>query len=252
MNLKSEDVKKVQNLSANYIRQYSYIHGNDIYRFMDKYDIGKSTFGKIMDAAGRREAVHRLYGHHPVYNFPINESKYIWDFIEHEFSDLFTKQGLPILPGELLENSNLIKYCKSLTHNWNFVNGFDLLSGTVAIYSGTMEMKRMFNQIDSIETFSEFAKYMGIGVLELAISISTANPFLLIGALLQLTAGFKGIINDGSIVYFRKIHNGIKMEFSLNSVKSQESLEGIKINTSLESIKIKSSIEDAKWKPSKK
>jgi hypothetical protein len=242
MKLKSEDYYRAQQLGSNYIRDYSYKHGEDISKFMKKYDIVESTFGQIMDVVGRqKETVHRLYGHHFIYDFPISEPEHIGDFIEHEFSDLFTKQGLPILPGELLKNTNLIKYCKSLTHNWNFVNGFDILVGTIAIYSGTNELQKMLKQVDSIETFSEFAKSIGIGGIELAISISTANPFLLIGAVLQLAANFKGNINDGSVVYFQKMHNGLKIEFSIKAKK---------INTSIKKKKTKHKIEDRKIKTS--
>ena len=86
----------------------------------------------------------------------------------------------------------------------------------------------------------------------MAISISSRNPLLLIGAELQLTAGVKGVINNGTVVYFRKIHERLKIEFSINSIKVQKSIKNIKIGKSIESMKIESSIESAKWKPQRK
>ena len=49
-----------------------------------------------------------------VLRFPLKPDN-ILPFLEHELSVIFTKQGLPILPGEMLEDLNLIKYCDKLT-----------------------------------------------------------------------------------------------------------------------------------------
>ena len=70
------------------------------YAFMAKYNIGSSEFGKIMDMAGVEKGVflHRLYGHHLAYDFPWKNPEHTIDFLAHEFSDLFTKNGLPIIP----------------------------------------------------------------------------------------------------------------------------------------------------------
>ena len=110
-------------LESSALREYAYSHGKDIYDFMNKYDIGKSAYGSLMDKAaeGQQVIAHRLFGHHLIYDFPINDKKEIAAFLEHEFSDLFTKQGLPIIPGEVLHDAGMIKYCNSLTNNWNFI-----------------------------------------------------------------------------------------------------------------------------------
>ena len=66
--------EKLFQRSFDCLRDYAYKHGNAIYDFMDANTIGKSTVGALMDAAGRGRGVmaHRLYGHHLIYDFPIN------------------------------------------------------------------------------------------------------------------------------------------------------------------------------------
>lgn len=233
---------------SNYIREYAYKNGNSIYYFMKKFNIGESNYGKIMDAAGKGKNViaHRLYGHHFLYNFPINSPKDIFPFIEHLFSDLFTKQGLPIIPGELLEKLNLLKICDKLNGSWNFVNGFDILSGTLAIYQGFDEFKKAFNEEMSIDDFEDFANSIGIGTLELAIAMSTCNPFLLIGAILYLTSGIKGMINNGAVVYFRNIQKVLTIEFSKNTLNIEAYLKQYSINKSLDNLSIDNSLSKLK------
>jgi len=169
-----------------------------IAKFMDKHNIGKSEYGKLMDMVGREKGVflHRLYGHHLVYDFPINQPEHIIDFLVHEFSDLFTKNGLPIIPGELLENAP--GWLKKLTittnepcKNWNFINGFDLLAGTIAIFTASRDLRSAIVNEMSVESLGDFAKTIGVGIFELAVAISTANPLLLIGSIIELTAGIK-------------------------------------------------------------
>jgi hypothetical protein len=235
-------------VGANYIRDYAYKNGNTIYDFMKQHAIGESTYGQLMDALGSHEAVHRLYGHQIIYDLPIDHPEHIWDFVEHELSDLFTKQGLPILPAELLKHSGLLQYCKSLNVNWNFVNGFDLLTATLAIYQGSKQLRAALNQELSINSFSDLARTIGVGSLELAIAFSTANPFLLIGASLQLTAGFKGMMTSSSVVYFRRLHTGIRIEFQIHSIKVEASLDEHKTQKSLVDMKVQSSLAKAKMK----
>jgi hypothetical protein len=236
--------KTSEEYSSFYIRDYSYKHGKTIYDFMNRYNVGRSTYGKMMDAAakGKKVMAHRLYGHHLIYDFPLSDTKNIPAFLEHELSDLFTKMGLPIIPGEMLENTQLLKYCKSLTKNWNFVNGFDVLSGTIAVWQGIEKVNDTFIKGYSIDNFEDLANTIGVGAIELALALSTANPFLLIAATLHLTSGLKGIINDGSVILFRKNINSLLLEFSLNCLNISAYLKMNNINSQIKSMSIESSL----------
>lgn len=173
---------------------------------MKANNIGESDFGSIMDAAakGKEIMAHRLYGHHLIYDFP-EELKNVPDFLEHEFSDLFTNMGLPILSGELLENTALYQKCVGLTDNWNFVNGFDILAGTVAIYTGLINTKAALTGNFTVDDFNDLAKSIGIGTIELAIAMSACNPFLLVGGLLHISSGLIGICKDGESIMLVKV-----------------------------------------------
>jgi len=149
-------IEEFERLGSLYIREVGYKYGHKIYSFMERYSIGKNYYGKVMDAAAHGKGViaHRLYGHHFVYDIPLDDPQYILQFYEHLFSDLFTRQGLPILPGEILEDIGLLKACDKLTKNWNFVNGFDMLTATVALYSAIPKFSRAIKgsyTINSIE-----------------------------------------------------------------------------------------------------
>lgn len=233
-------------LSANYIRDYAYKNGRGIYDFIDKNKIGHSTYGKLMDSAAKGKGViaHRLYGHHLVYDFPLDNLKEVAPFLEHLLSDLFTKQGLPIIPGEILEDLGLLKCCDSIKRSWNFVNGFDILAGTVALFEGTHDFKRMFIEGMSIDSFEGVAKTIGIGGLELAIALSTANPFLLIGGILSLTSGIKGMVNESAVVYFTNIHKGLTLEFAANTLN----IEAYRRNYELRTATRKLSLQESKKK----
>ena len=202
------------------LREYAYAHGNDIYDFMNKYDIGKSAYGSLMDKAaeGQHVIAHRLFGHHLIYDLPMDDPKAIASFLEHDFSDLFTKQGLPIIPGEILQDSGMIRYCDGLTHNWNFINGFDILSATIAIYKSIGALKVAFKNEYAIQDIEDFAKSIGVGVLEAAIAFSTANPFLLIGAALQLTAGVRALLNQGCVVSFSLKQRVYRIDVQLDQI----------------------------------
>lgn len=206
--ISSTERGKLDRIASQILREKAY--QLPIYEWMKNNGIGESEYGRILDLIGKKEHVfhHRLFGHHPFYDFPFNDPDKMPDFIEHVWiSDSATKQGLPIIPGDFLKDTNVLHYCSQKTIEWNFVNAFDLLSGTLAIYAGYKNCKKYFNEMESIETFSELAKELGIGILELALSIKNTNPFLLIGAILQIAGSIKGIFNDASIIYFRKIHN---------------------------------------------
>jgi hypothetical protein len=228
-----------------YIRDYVYKHGNDIYNFMNKYDIGHSTYGSLMDGIGRTKKVlaHRLYGHHLIFDFPFDTPKNIPAFIEHEFSDLFTRMGLPILPGELLENTQLLNYCNTLSNNWNFINGFDILSGTIAIWQGVEKVLSAFNNEMSINTFYDLANTFGIGTLEFVLSLSSANPFLLIAAALHLTSGIRALFNDGATILFRKYIVHFSIEFAIESFNVNNYIELYNVNSAIENLSIGKRIE---------
>jgi len=234
--------EEFQVVGSNYLRDYSYKNGSTIYDFMKKYEIGESDYGKLMDIAGKHEAVHRLHGHHIIYDFPVNDPKNVLKFLDHEASDLFTKQGLPIIPGEILENHDLIKYCKSLSHNWNFVNGFDILSATVSIYHSLDKLEAAINHDLSIDSFHDVAKFLGIGSLELAIAFSTANPFLLIGASLRIAGTLKGIANNSAVVFFKQYHNVLTIEFHIATNTVEENIAKSTMDTSIKLNSIESSI----------
>lgn len=235
-----------ESTSLMYIREYAYKNGNAIYNFMEKNNIGKSTYGALMDAAAKGKGViaHRLYGHHLIYDFPINDLNEVAPFLSHLFSDLFTKQGLPILPGKMLEDLGLLKCCDKLKGSWNFVNGFDILAGTVSIYQGIDKFKRAFSEEFSVETFEDFANTLGVGALELAISLSTSNPFLLIGSILHLTSGIKGMLNDSSIMYFKNLHYGLTMEFSINNLGADERIKRYSVQESIKKLELEEHIKN--------
>lgn len=218
--------------------------------FMNKYNIGKSAHGKLMDQVGRHKRffVHRLYGHHLIYNFPIKKPENISDFLIHEFSDLFTKNGLPIIPGEFLKDApGWLKNLTSSTEpckNWNFINGFDLLAGTVAIFTATRDLRSAIMNEMSVESLGDFAKTIGVGAIELAVSMSMANPLLLLGAILELTAGIKGIFNDGDLIYMQRQQYGLSLNFSLRNSSLESALKALSIDTSLERLSIEHSLKE--------
>ena len=182
-----------------------------VYDFMDKNLIGHSSYGAFMDAAGRNKGVmaHRLFGHHVVYDFPYSQPQNIGPFLEHLGSDFFTKQGLPILPGEIIKDKGLLNYCKGITRNWNFVNGFDVLSATVSIFDGMKDFKKYCIGGVTINSFREFIGVIGKGAFEVLVATSTCNPFLLIGGILTITSGVRGMIRPGTRAYVTNAGNHV-------------------------------------------
>ena len=225
--LEKEEQLKIAQIASDYLRKYSYAHGNEIFAFMKANRIGESTFGQLMDAAAKGKGViaHRLYGHHLLYDFPVHNLKEVAPFLEHLFSDLFTKQGLPIIPGELLADADMLKCCDSIKRSWNFVNGFDILSGTIAIYSGVIDFKNAFVNDLSVDSFGDFIKTSGYGAVEMAIAFSTSNPFMLVGGILSLTSGLKGLLNNSAAVYFKKVQYGLTIEFAIDSFNIEAYLQ---------------------------
>jgi len=213
---------------------------------MKEYNIGESYYGKLMDAAasGKHVMAHRLYGHHLLYDFPnpLSNTEDIPPFLEHLFSDLFTKQGLPIIPGDIIKDPILRSLCGGLKENWNFVNGFDILAGTVSIYKGFDKFIKAFNYDMNIDDFKSFANTIGVGGMELAVAMSTFNPFLLIGAVLHLTSGLKGMINDGAIIYFKNYQQNLTVEFSINTLNVNAYLERYSIEHSLNEVDVEKNL----------
>lgn len=204
--LSEQDIAKMRSIGAMYLRNYAY--DLPIYQWMKKFGIGESDYGVLMDKLGRRAGVfdHRHFGHHIIYDFPLGDVHNIPDFLEHLLiSDFFTKQGIPILPGEFLGASGIQEFCSVQTLRWNFINAFDLLSGTLSIYAGIGNIRKYWDGTETVDSFVELAKQLGIGALELAVALSTKNPFLLLGAVLSLAGTTQGTLNSPSKAYFRKI-----------------------------------------------
>jgi len=218
--MKETDIayKRAEIVGTDYLHKFAYNNGQVIYDFTNKYQIGHSAYGKLMDAAakGKHVVAHRLYGHHLIHDIPITTPVNIPAFLEHELSDLFTKQGMPILPGELLKNIGLIKYCDKLTHSWNFINGFGILSAVVGLQQASNDIASSFNEEIAIDTITKFASVFGVSALEFAIAISSANPFLLIAAMLELTAGIRGMMNDSAVIYINHKQDVLQISFSVN------------------------------------
>lgn len=214
-----DPVGRKPEIAAHYLQSVGRERGDKIYAFVEKHDVGKSAYGRLMDAAGRHEAMHRLYGHHIIYDFPLQRPDQIPDFAEHLLSDAFTPAGLPLLPGELLDEANLLKHCRSLTQNWNFVNGFDVLSATVSIYRGQSRIRNAWKEMDSIESFPRFAKSVGFPAVELAIAMATANPFLAVGAALNATATVKNLVTSSSVAYFHRVNRGYRLDAQFSGEK---------------------------------
>lgn len=212
---------------------------------MEKYSIGKSEFGALMDLAGREKGfvAHRLYGHHIIYDFPIDDLDNVAPFFEHLGSDVFTKMGLPILPGEVLEDAQLINACKSLNKNWNFVNGFDILSGTISIYSGCCDLKATFYEGMPVQDFEAVAKTFGVSAINLAIAMTSCNPFLLIGSLMSFTAGIRGLFNTGARLYFNQLNEKFTIEYKLNDFNLEKDLEKLSFDMEMENYLLEKDIE---------
>lgn len=213
---------------------------------MNKYRLGKSELGALMDIAGREKGfvAHRLFGHHIIYDFPIDNLENVAPFFEHLGSDVLTKMGLPILPGEVLEDTGMINACKSLTDNWNFVNGFDILSGTISIYSGCCDLKSTFYEGMPVQDFETVAKTFGVSAINLAIAMSSCNPFLLIGSLMSFTAGIRGMFNTGARLYFNQLNEKFTIEYELNNFDLDSDLDKLSLEMEIGKYSLEKDIEE--------
>lgn len=230
-------------VSSNYIRNYSYENGDFIYEWMKRNGIGESDYGKYIDALGRKSGVfhHRLYGHHPIYDFPIVQPENIPDFLEHVLiSDLFTRQGLPIIPGELLESTGLRELFNTNTLRWNFINGFDLLTASLGVYNSYKISSKFFKQEASIEKIDELAGLLGVSAIHVAIALSTFNPFLLISATISTAGAIVGLLNNPYKIYFKQLTNGYSVTMLVDSLNIDEVAKHYSIDTTIASYDLKS------------
>ena len=236
------DRNQVVTSSAIIIRELAEANHSQIYSLFEKTRIGVSEYGKLMDAAakGRGVMAHRLFGHHPICDFPIDNLSNAPDFILHELSDVFTCQGLPIVPGETLKSAKLLKACDKLkaSDSWGLVNAFDILTGTVAIYGGLYKCKASFSEQYSIETLPELARDIGIGGIELAFALSTCNPFLLLGAALTLTAGIRALVTDAASMYFTAATNSLTIQLAIDDISMANIAEHYTIDTAVSRLEI--------------
>ena len=87
----------------------------------------------------------------------------------------------------------------------------------------------VYSKFERVNSIDDIASTIGIGSLEMAIALSTANPFLLIGGVLSLTSGLKGLINTGSVVYFKNVNMHLSLEFSTNTLNIKNYVDMYKI-----------------------
>jgi hypothetical protein len=234
-------------LASHYLRDGAHEYGDQIYAFIEEHDIGKSAYGRLMDTAANGKGVinHRLYGHHVIYDFPLQRPDQIPEFAEHLFSDAFTKTGLPLVPGQALEDTTLMEYCDRLSRSWDFVNGFDVLSATVSIYRGQSQLRDARKELDSIETFPEFAKSVGFPAVEFAIAMSTANPFLAVGSALNATATIKKLVTSSSVAYFHRVNRKYRLDIQLSGRK-KSSIVGQSLSENLDDHSLSNTLDQHK------
>ncbi|MEQ9279399.1 MAG: hypothetical protein RLN83_07855 [Balneola sp.] len=200
--------ERYSEISSHYIREYAYQNGDNIYDWMKKNGIGESEYGKYLDSLGRDKGFfnHRLYGHQPLYDFPFEAPENIPDFLEHILiSDLFTKQGLPIIPGEIIKDQNLKPYFNSIGYEWNFMNGFDLLASSLAVYNNYKLSLKYFKGEVAISTIDELAKHIGVSGIHIALALHTCNPLLVISSLISMGGAIAGTTNSNYRIYFNKV-----------------------------------------------
>mgnify|MGYP000398041973 CR=1 FL=1 len=224
--------------SSHYIREFAHNNGEIIYEWMKKNGIGESMYGKYLDSLGSKPGVfyHRLYGHHPVYDFPLDSPENIPDFLEHVLvSDLFTKQGLPIIPGQILNNEVVKNVFDGVSLEWNFVNGFDLLAGTLAVYNSYKISADYFNQKASIEELNKLGKRLGITTIHVALALSTCNPLLLISSAVSMAGTLVGTLNNPYKVYFEKLTDKYKVTTVVESYDIDKVVDAYDIDNVIES-----------------
>ena len=231
-------------LFSSLLREGGYKQGDTIYDFMKKMGIGESEVGRILDSMGKHEALHRLHGHHIIYDFPISNIEDGPDFIEHLFSDLFTKQGLPILPKDVLRNLGIEGYFKNLcsNKNWNMVNGFDLIAGYLSISSSLCRLREA-NSGECLDKNNDIVISLVLNSLEIATSIYTANIFLLVGSTIKTVSTIWKISNNSLDKIIADHVNKLSIEVFLEEVSLEKEIQSYSIESFLESSDIDREIE---------
>lgn len=160
----------------------------NLYQFIDQTNLGKSLVGKEMDRAGRYIINHRMGGGHlwwkELSNRPLNQ----WnDVIQHLFSDLPTKQGLPyIFDYSHVNNDDVIRSLGlqnlSSSNNWGMLNAFDLVAGSVSISFAAFEFVGKQQLYTDDMTLAADCAFVAMNI---GSGIATCNPLLIIGAILK-------------------------------------------------------------------
>ena len=151
--------------------------------------MGKSEVGKEMDKMGRYLFNHRFGGGHlwwkELANRPVNQ----WpDVVEHLMSDFFTKAGLPYaFDGTMIKNPDLLKLFgggKNISSykNWAMINGFQFISGSSSIVFSIYDAKTLANGYKSDMALAFDGMFVALDVLS---GMATANPFLIIAAVIK-------------------------------------------------------------------
>ena len=170
------------------IEQLGYICKDiNLYTYIDKMELGKSLVGKEMDKAGRWMFNHRFAEGHlwwkELTERPINQ----WgDVIEHLASDIFTRAGLPYaFDGSMIRgNRDLLRLfspSKSID-NWAMINGFEFIAGSSSLIFSIYDAKHLKNGYHSDLALAMDGLFVALNV---AGGISTANPLLIISALIK-------------------------------------------------------------------
>ncbi len=269
-------------IASDYINTYISKNSHNkqgIYAFMKKYKIGESEYGEFIDILGRSNSeiknylekninnlneqmvcklqeiiesnvnyiAHRLRGHHLIADFPYNDLQKIPDFLEHVLiSDFPTPMGLPIIPAKIVEELSIKKYCDGLNSNWNFINSFQLLSATISIYRNLSLLNKSIENNLTINSIETLAIKLGYNGLEIAIAISKANPFLLIGGIIGITSTLVELFQDENNAYFNKILESFSIRFNLQTTDLNYDLNKYNLNHIIEECCFKKSLDSYK------
>lgn len=165
----------------------------NLYNFIDKTELGKSIVGKEMDDTGRWMFNHRFGGGHlwwkELKERPISE----WgDVLEHLASDFFTPQGLPyVFDGSMISNNkdllNVFSETRSL-NNWAMINGFEFIAGASALVFTIYDATHLNHGYESDMALAADGLFV---CLNIAGGIATANPFLVVAALMKTSTLMK-------------------------------------------------------------
>ena len=109
-------------------------------------------------------------------------------------SDFFTKAGLPyVFDGRMVENPDLLKMFgggKNITsyNNWAMINGFQFISGASSIVFSVYDATTLSKGYASDISLAVDGTFVALNILG---GIATANPFLLIAAVIKTTTIFR-------------------------------------------------------------